>query len=60
LLELSRVAVDLGSDLRIIVPITTVDGNKVTLQFMVNFKDAENSEFLKKLGARTDRKTRKI
>ncbi len=51
LLKLSRVAVELGSDLGFIAPLLTVDGNLARLKVCLNFEDARNPEFLTRLGA---------
>ena len=49
LLELSRVAVELRSDLGLIVPILTVENSQADLKLYLNFQDAENPEFLQRL-----------
>lgn len=51
LLELSRVAVELGSDLGQIAPILTVNGGTATLALYLNFRDAESTDFLDRLAA---------
>ncbi len=50
LLELSRVAVELGSDLGLSVPILSRDGNIARLRVYLNFEDAKNPEFLERFG----------
>lgn len=51
LLELSRVAVELHSDLGLIAPILTQDGNNAALKLYLNFQDAKREDFLRKLAA---------
>jgi hypothetical protein len=49
LLELSRIAVVLDSDLGVICPIAVRNGNKLRIDIMLNFEDATNEAFLKKV-----------
>ncbi len=49
LLELSRVAVELGSDLGFIAPIVTVQDGWADLNLYMDFRDAKNPEFLERL-----------
>jgi len=49
LLELSRTAVELGSQLEIIVPILTIGNGKLSLRLMLDFSDANHPDFLEKL-----------
>jgi hypothetical protein len=49
LLELSRMAVCLGSDLGVITPIVTTRGGKLRLDLMLDFRDATNEVFLDRL-----------
>jgi hypothetical protein len=49
LLELSRIAVELDSDLGAISPILISNDGEVSCNFYLNFKDATNNEFLEKL-----------
>lgn len=49
LLELSRVAVELGSDFGLHVPILSREGDVARLRMHLNFGDAKNPEFLKRL-----------
>jgi hypothetical protein len=49
LLELSRVAVELGSDLGFAGSILTVHGDTAQLRMYLNFEDAKNPEFLDRL-----------
>jgi hypothetical protein len=49
LLELARVAVDLESDLGLISPIVTINGDYGHLKMYLNFQDAEKPEFLERL-----------
>ncbi len=48
LLELSRVAVELDSDLGLSVPILWRDGDIARLRVCLNFEDAKNPEFLER------------
>jgi hypothetical protein len=48
LLELSRVAVELGSDLGLIVPMVFGPAGDHRVDFVMNFIDAENPEFLER------------
>jgi hypothetical protein len=50
LLELSRVAVVLGSDLGVILPIVTCDRNKGRIDIKINSEDMTNEAFLERLG----------
>lgn len=50
LLELSRVAVELGSDLGFIAPIVTVADGWAELKMYLDFRDATNPAFLYRLG----------
>ena len=49
LLELSRVAVELNSDLGLICPFLSTDSDKVRLTLQLSFSDAKNPEFLDRL-----------
>lgn len=49
LLELSRVAADLDSDLGLISAISRVDGDHISVDYAVNFVDATNPAFLTRL-----------
>jgi hypothetical protein len=49
LLELSRVAVELNSDLGLICPFLSTDSDKVRLTLQLSFSDANNPEFLDRL-----------
>jgi hypothetical protein len=49
LLELSRVAVLLGSDLGLIWPLITLEGDKAHLKLYLNFADANDENFLDRL-----------
>jgi hypothetical protein len=49
LLEISRLAVELRSDLGLIVPRLTVQGNVARVDAYMNMEDAENPEFLGRL-----------
>lgn len=51
LLELSRVAVELGSDLGMIAPVITQKGRSAELKLYLNFSDAKNENFLNRLKA---------
>jgi hypothetical protein len=59
LLELSRVAVVLGSDLGVVSAIVTHDGNKGRLGVGINFADATNEAFLERLRKYTGPKNTK-
>ena len=48
LLELSRVAVELDSDLGLISPFLTIDSNKVRLTLQLSFADANDPAFLER------------
>src|SRR5262245_19855630 len=49
LLELSRVAVELGSDLGLIAPLLTIDNNGwVDVRLYLNFEDADSAPFLER------------
>ena len=48
LLELSRVAVELGSDLGVITPMVLGQPNEYRVDFTMNFVDATNPEFLER------------
>jgi hypothetical protein len=58
-LELSRVAVPLGSDLGVISPIVTVGMNKGRIDMMMNFADATNDAFLERFAEYTGPKNTK-
>ena len=49
LLELSRIAVELDSDLGLISPILTGNENRASLKLYLDFEDAQNPVFLDKL-----------
>jgi hypothetical protein len=49
LLELSRVAVELGSDLGLITPVVTADEAAVEVKLYLDFRDATNDMFLARL-----------
>ena len=49
LLEFARLAVELGSDLGLIVPMLTVDGNVARVRAAMDMRDARNPEFLSRL-----------
>lgn len=51
LLELSRVAVELDSDLGLICPFLTIEGDKARLTVRISFADAQNPEFLERLSS---------
>jgi hypothetical protein len=48
LLELSRVAVELGSDLGVITPMVLGEPNNYRVDFAMNFADATNPDFLER------------
>jgi hypothetical protein len=50
MLELSRVAVELGSDFGLSCAFLSVSGDKAQLSIKLNFNDARKPEFLEKLG----------
>jgi hypothetical protein len=50
LLELSRVAVEIGSDLGLITPILTAADGVIDVRLYLNFRDAEDQAFLDRLG----------
>ena len=49
LLELSRVAVELNSDLGLILPFLTVEADRIRLALYMNFADATDPDFLDRL-----------
>jgi hypothetical protein len=49
LLELSRIAVELNSDLGLIWPMLIREGNTFSLRLYPNFRDAKDTKFLEKL-----------
>jgi len=49
LLELSRVAVELNSDLGLICPFLTIESDRVRLTLQLSFADAEDAVFLERL-----------
>lgn len=51
LLELSRVGVELGSDLGLIVPMLLGEPNDLRVDFTMSFADAEDPDFLARLGS---------
>ncbi len=59
LLELSRVAVEVGSDLGLIAPVVWLDRDILHMRLMINFEDANCEQFLARLrnfkGARNTR-----
>jgi hypothetical protein len=59
LLELSRVAAPLGSDLGVISPIVTLGMKKGRIDMMMNFADATNETFLERLRKYTGPKNTK-
>jgi hypothetical protein len=56
LLEMSRVAVELDSDLGLIAPIVLGPANDQRVDFAMNFIDARNQEFLKRFADYDDPK----
>jgi len=50
LLELARVGVELNSDLGVITAMLSNAGTGLTVRYEMNFKDAKNPDFLKRLG----------
>lgn len=51
LLELSRVAVELNSDLGLITPFLVVEAERMRLGFYLNFADAKDPGFLDRLAS---------
>lgn len=51
LLELARVAVELQSDLGVCTAMIFGDGKKLLVDYVINFEDATNPDFLKRFGA---------